>query len=481
MVTVTSLREDLTTLERHLENLTAIPETPQSLLQILKYSLSTQGQGEVFMTRVLRYFLDPSEPHGMNDEFLRAFLDGLRAHQRAHPADTTPGPFDEDTFDLSGVVVDRQVRMGESTDDPEDSIDRTGPVDLVVESPGEWFLIIELKFGATENNLHGDGLSQTERYRAATHIEDRPKHEYESGGYYLYLHKTGTRPAEDDQFTNWTWEALVEDVLTDFIATNTARYPNRTGVQLRELRDDIQELTGMTENERNIQAKTELFFEHYDAIKTVTDAFEERWAAFAEEWASRFAASLAESGYGDALELDDRIAGFDLARDESSERWVFRARNSDWAHLMKDGWWRHTDDLSVLHTRPDDRNDARIGFYHRLEANQHQAIGDHTLELTFRNMGANDDEYIAAFNDAVCDRKTEIRQALPEPAKLESITDTRRDLITATYDIQPEAYEDYFTAYLAALQLAFEDLVVSNPEFVALIDEAQADALELYR
>jgi len=56
--------------------------------------------------------------------------------------------------------------------------------------------------------------------------------------------------------------------------------------------------------------------------------------------------------------------------------------------IFKHGWWRHTDDLSdVLHERPDNRNDARIGFHHRLENDREQTLRDNKLTLYFRNMG----------------------------------------------------------------------------------------------
>jgi hypothetical protein len=481
MTSLSALRDELSTLERQWSQLTTVPESPDSLLQIINYSLSRQGQGEVFMTRVLRYFLDPDKPHGMGAAFLRAFLEGFRAHQQSEIGGTADLAFDEDIYDLSAVKVDRQVRLGVSNDPSGAEKEMTGPVDLVLEAPGEWFLVIELKFSATENNLRGAGLSQTEAYYQADHIRRTPKSDFESGGYYLYLHKRGSRQAEDEHFTNWTWEAVAEDVLADFIAENASRFPQRTVVQLRELYDDIQELTGMTERQQNQQAKTELYLEHYDAIRDVTDAFDERWADFTATWAGRFADRLVDIGFGEGVELAERLAGIDLSRDDGSERWVFRARDSDWAHLMKDGWWRRTDDLSTIHDRPSDRKDARIGFYHRLDANRDLAIGERTLKLTFRNMGANDDAFIAAFNESLRPRRDDLLQCLPEAAELNSITDTRRNLFAATYDIQPGEHEGFFEAYLAALQQGFEELVISNEELVALIDDAQDSALELYR
>lgn len=480
MDSIPQLEEELQRLDRNWNQITTIPKSPRSLLHILNYSLGSQGQGEVFMTRILRYLLDSSEPHGMGDEFLRAFLKGLRAQQRE---ETTSGvrAFEEDTYDLSEVEVSRQVQKGQATDRSDITVESAGLVDIVVELPGAWFLLIELKFSATENNLRGEGPSQTETYYQASHVGDQPKGAYESGGYYLYMHRRGKQPANDEHFSNWTWEAFDEDVLTHFIAENAARYPNRTVVQLREIHDDIQELTGMTEHQQNEQAKIELYLDHYDAIKDVTEAFDERWDRFAEEWAGRFSEVLSEAGYGEVVNVGDQLAGIEFERESGPETWIFRARNSDWAHLMKNGWWRGTEDLGTIHNRPPNRNDARIGFYHRLEANRDLAVGENTLQITFRNMGANDDEFIEAFNRNFRDRETEIVKHLPDAAELASVTDTRRNLIMSTYTIRPDDHEDFFTAYLAALREAFEDLVIENEALVGLIDDAFEEALDLYR
>ena len=103
------------------------------------------------------------------------------------------------------------------------------------------------------------------------------------------------------------------------------------------------------------------------------------------------------------------------------------------------------------------------------------------MKLTFRNMGANDDEFIKAFNERFRSRRDDIYQSLPDSAELESITDTRRDLFTATYDISPPVHDDIFIAYLDALQQGFEALVIQNESFVNHIDEAFESALDLYR
>lgn len=122
-----------------------------------------------------------------------------------------------------------------------------------------------------------------------------------------------------------------------------------------------------------------------------------------------------------------------------------------------------------------------MGFYHRLEANRDLAIGEHTLDLTFRNMGANDDAFIAAFNEEVRARLDEIEPHLPAAAELATVTDTRRNLFAATYDIRPDEHEDFFEAYLAALQRGFEELVIDNDALIEQIDDAFEAALDLYR
>ncbi|MFC7116629.1 hypothetical protein ACFQH2_19810 [Natronoarchaeum sp. GCM10025703] len=147
--------------------------------------------------------------------------------------------------------------------------------------------------------------------------------------------------------------------------------------------------------------------------------------------------------------------------------------------IFKHGWWRHTDDLSdVLHERPDNRNDARIGFHHRLENDREQALRDNTLTLYFRNMGANDQPFIDAVSDHFDAQADAIEATLPDTA---SLTGNKRNMISAEYDITPDKYDDFFAAYIAALEEGFTDLVVNNPKLIAILDDIYTDAVaEVY-
>lgn len=81
----------------------------------------------------------------------------------------------------------------------------------------------------------------------------------------------------------------------------------------------------MTEHQQNQQEKIELYLDHYDVITDVTEAFNERWGAFAEEWANRFSETISEAGYGEAVDVGEQLAGIDLNREGGTERWIFRA------------------------------------------------------------------------------------------------------------------------------------------------------------
>jgi hypothetical protein len=460
MDTNARIEADLRALERKWEQITDVPDSPRPLMDVIEYSLGSQKKAEVYVNRLLAYLLDPEEPHGIDTEFLRAFLDGL-------PAECD---FQEDVHDLSDVVVDDQVRVDTVVDGTTES---SGIVDLLIEAPNEWFLMIELKFSAED--------TQTEfYYRDATHVGGEPKTAYESGTYYLYLHQHDQPEANEPNFANWTWKAFSTDVLEPFLLENAARYPQRTVAQLREFNDDIRNIAGMTDQQEHEREKIALYLDHYDAITDVSDTFDSRWDAFTDEWGTRLGEVLERDGIGSYSDYDEDLTHVELeAGTDGRNGWKFRTSSSDWGMLFKDGWWRHTNDLeNEIYARPDDRNDVRIGFHHRLGRNRDLAVGERTLKVYFRNMGANDQAFIDEFVDTFSERESEIADLLPTAAE---ITGNKRNLVVATYDIEADSAEDFFDAYVAALKRAFVNLVVDNEALIALIDEISAKSIyEVY-
>ena len=165
-----------------------------------------------------------------------------------------------------------------------------------------------------------------------------------------------------------------------FIAENAPRYPQRTVTQLHDLSDDIQTIAGMSDQQENDQEKIALYLDHYDAIKDVTDTFDDRWDAFTGEWGLRLAETLEDQGIGTYTETSENVVTVRLDPEEATRgEWLFRSSSSDWGMIFKHGWYRHTETLEPPDACPDDGNDARIGFHHRLGRNRDLAIGDHTL------------------------------------------------------------------------------------------------------
>jgi hypothetical protein len=451
---------ELRALGRKWERLTEVPESPRSLMNVIEYSLGSQRKAEVYVNRLLRYFLDPEEPHGMGTEFLRAFLDAL-------PDDCG---FREGIYDLSAVSVDDQVSVTEVADGTTTS---TGIVDLVIEVPNEWFLVIELKFSAKD--------TQTEfYYRDATAVGGRPKADYESGTYYLYVHQQDEPEANEPNFANWTWSALSNEVLEPFLVANASRFPQRTVAQLHEFNDDIGTISGMTDHEENEREKVALYLDHYEAITDVSEAFDQAWERFTDEWGTRLGDRLEEDGSCSYSNPQEHVTAVEIDRQSSTRgTWNFRSSSSDWGMIFKDGWWRHTDDLAGMRrSRPDDRSDVRIGFHHRLGRNRDLAIEARTLKIYFRNMGANDQSFIDSFSNAFDEREAEIAALLPDSAE---VTGYKKDKLVATYDIEAGTHEDFFAAYTAALKRAFLDLVVANEDLIEVIDEAFSESIaEVY-
>lgn len=109
-------------------------------MDVIEYGLGKQQRAEVYINRLLCYLLDPDQPHRMGSDFLETFLDSLPA----------ACGFDEDTYDLTDVRVNEQVPVWDSLSAKRDAETSPGYLDLLLDVPHEWFLLIELEFSAEE-------------------------------------------------------------------------------------------------------------------------------------------------------------------------------------------------------------------------------------------------------------------------------------------------------------------------------------------
>lgn len=449
------LAERLERLDQKWDAITATPEQPQSTMAVIEYGLGNQQRAEVYINRLLCYLLDPGQPHGMGTEFLNRFLQGL------------PGTadFDEDTYDLSNVRVNEQVPV-------EDRSALKYP-DLVLDIPGEWVLLVELKFSAPETG--------TEFYAQAPRIGDQRVEDYESGQYYVYLHQQDEPPASSDAFTNWTWRSFVDDVLDDLLTESAPRYPQRTATQLHDLRDDLATITTMSDEQTADHEKLALFIEHAEAIEDVSAAFDDAWAAYSERWGERLAERLEQVATIDVhSQLGDEYPEVVVGREDTDdERWILRNNGGDWQHLHKFGWYKHEETFKNLTARASGNTDLRVGFYHRMGKHRDAAVLDHQLHFKFRNMGSNPSEFKDIYStkfDAEADRIAELLAGTNG-----TLTGNKLTKITATYDIPVNSSTEFFDAYTAALEAAFVDFVVETPALIQLLGRTFADAVEEYR
>lgn len=445
----TDLEREIAAFGRAWEQIVDVPEHPRTLMDVIEYSLGDQQKAEVYVTRLLRYFLDPEAPHGLGSDLLDAFVERL--------ADVCD--FEEDTYDLSDVSVRDQVQIEYGETVAEDGVrDRTGYADLVLDVPGEWFLVIELKFSAGENDLDGDGLSQTEFYYDAPVVGAHRKTDYGSGSYYLYVHPASEPAAESDEFSTMHWREFTSGVVEDFLVANGPRLPQRTVRQLREFVDDIEDISGMSDQTEHEREKVELYVDHYDAIADVSEAFDSRWDEFTREWWTQLRRAI---------------------DDEVDADWFGIEGVDDWAYLFKRGWWRNRETLEPV-DEYGEYDTVRVGFLHRLDHHRELAVGDRTLKFQFRNCPPNrhleneETNFRDAFYEHFEGHRSEIRETLPEAAEL---TGNMHNLIEATYDIPVKNHQNFFDAYVAALERAFVEHALENEALGGEIDAVYRETL----
>lgn len=464
MSSESDIADELRALQRRWDGITDIPEAPRSTMAVIEYGLGKQQRAEVYVNRLLCYLLDPGQPHRMGTDFLAAFLNGLPADSR----------FEEDTYDLSDVRVNEQVPVWEDPEAKADSTTSPGYVDLVLDVPNEWILIIELKFSAAETG--------TEFYCTASQYGEELLDEYESGQYYLYLHQADQAEASGDCFANWTWTDFITDMLIEFIAEKTPHYPQRTVTQLYDLKDDVQNIAGMSQQHDIDQEKVALYLNHYDAISDIVATFDDTWEAYSQQWGQELRDSFTGDAVSSAPNTDDGHPAVTVTRKQTDpERWIFRDTGGDWQHIFKHGWVRREHEPEILEKRADDTNDLRIGLYHRMgeDSNKHTAISDRELRFNFRCMGSNPTEFRDIYNDNFDKRKSAIEDALSGTNAV--TTGNKRTMIRGTYPIDATDSEDFFDAYTAALRDGFTELVVENSALIRALTEIFDDSIAEYR
>jgi hypothetical protein len=439
-VDIERIEEELPILNRELNFLPEVEQSPPTTLQLLG-----DGTSEHAWQQYLVHLLNPEAAHGLNKKFLEHFLAGLAARPDLG--------FSFDRWSLETVQVSQEV----STD--------KGRPDVVIWANDDWYLLLELKIDAEE------GTDQTDRYVdiGAFHgISLKPAGvSGESGdAYYIYLTPAGAPDPSNDEFAHVSW-SWVANQLQSFVTDGRGAYPARTTDQLTDFIDTIQRELTMTEYQQNQQEKMALFVQYWEAIAEVESAFEDAWDEFQNAWGDRLAATLSAADATSLSRVPDEQVVVTLA--DRDERWIFRQTDPDWAWVFKDGWWRDLATGDPVYTYEASRPDARVGFLHRLDKHRGDAIQNGELKFFFRSTPPNVDSFDAVFDDAFLgDGDPDIAAALPNRMSFTGGPDT---LLEGTYPIDFDDNRDFLDAYIDALATAFRENVVENPSLVTAIEE----------
>jgi len=235
----------------------AITEPPKTSLEIARRQTT-----EKYWNRFLRYFLDPTAPHGFKSDFLREFIELVEQHTDA------VGLIDAG---IDEVKIQSEVRS-----------DRGRP-DLLIFLEGEWFICIELKVTATESG------EQTKEYARSKQLGNLDVSAYdEENRLYLYLTKYSQSAPSSGSFSRIYWSD-VESSMGQFLQNARGQYTARAMSQLADFRDTIRKET-MSHQPYDTQQQeyVELYLEKADAIDTVRQAFDRMVQNQTDTWATRF-------------------------------------------------------------------------------------------------------------------------------------------------------------------------------------------------
>lgn len=151
------------------------------------FSAICRDKDERTLVRSIRYFLDPSEYHGLGPKLLRKFLQELVVLQREKCADSEHSKLHIDLLPLERCLVHREVSLGEF-----------GRADVVIDLPGKLYCLVELKLYSSE------GFEQTNRYNEFLQSRVERNHDIVLR---CFLTPDG-HPAQSDNFTPMSFEVL---------------------------------------------------------------------------------------------------------------------------------------------------------------------------------------------------------------------------------------------------------------------------------
>jgi hypothetical protein len=389
-------------LDEELASIPTEPELPQTALQLLSVT-----QEEDAWQSYLSYLIDPNASHGLDQQFLVAFLDCLAEHGAVTFSSTL-------ATDIAQDLV--------SVDSEYSTTNRNRP-DIVVQYGTTWFLCIELKVNSEEHrNERG---WQTVRYANDSDVVSPSVDEFEDGAY-VFIAPVDSSPSKSEEFVDVSWET-VADCVRDFLGENATSVPTQTAVQLDELSTTIQDQVKMNEIDSAVRKKKELYFEYREAINAVEQSVEP------------FVKDVLQEGWGDAF------LGEHQPESKESHEWQVEAVGKGWGQVLPSQWKELENELRLdLHFehKPtyDDFTQGQLRFILELE------------EPDSSTMDPQEGDRYYAF-------RSDILSLLDENLNAQSISAdevgvdpkrTRKKLYRAVYQYAPGDEEGYYSSLSTA-------------------------------
>ncbi len=433
-----SLKRPLAEFKSNLDLLPEADEPPSTTLQIIR-----NNQQEQDWQRLLFHYLSPDESHGLDYALLEHLLTGLSERSRLDIRFSR--------FDLADIQIEQEVMLS----------DGRRP-DAVIWTSEDWFICLELKVGASE------GEDQTRDYVHADDFQSiNLKKENVPGDnqYYIYLAPDGSSP-DADKFVPVSWKWVGEEIRT-FLAESQGKYPARTIAQLENFAGTIQSELQMTDYQENQQEKVELYVEHYDEISEVQQVFDEQWEEFSKTWGTRLVEALDTAVMVDNPDILDGKVMADITMEDGSEKKCVLSQDSDWGAIRPINWRTELDETE---------KEPRVYFLHRVgDRYKSVAVGDRELKFWLQSPRYNSpDDFYENFS-----LKFESDEQIPDLIPSQTTrTGNKGNVLKVTYDINVDSHSNFFEAYIAALSLAMDEHIVSNPELVNRINHIYQQTIE---
>lgn len=399
------------------------------------------GPREAKYQRTLRYLLDPGRPHGFDAALLEVFLDcvGFQDH------------------DIAGQHVEIETEV-QVTDDVSD-----GRIDLVISGGSAladhptWAVFLELKVGADEGRGQTTTYAETDEWSFSWFDSDRLDVDRLDSKKYVYVRRDAAEPPDDetDTFDTVSWREVVEALEAE-TESSFFEYPNRSVVQLTDFIRSLKETENMTSSidEREIERRLKLYYEHSDLIQKVEEAnsrfendFDDLGSHLQDSWVERVRDRYDVEGSGWRL------------RTPSNPKWQ-GLRPEHWSQGPFDGdstielYFHHVPTSDVL-------RDGELSF--RLRIPPHRNA--HTEEL-HEGRSFND-----AFTQlATTEYREEIHDALRHVDDVDTRFDSSATLVSKSYPLDTESPVD---SYHRQLTTAISELCTRGlPEVVNQVFEA---------